>query len=716
MRVYEFAKEHGISSKEVLDLLEKGGFELASHMTVIPEDGVAYLKKNFSNTEKVLDVKKIEKEVTIKELKKPKTEDKPKVTSKPKKIETKEFYEEKISIEPVQKKEITPKTLKPLKRALPKTPPRPGRIVPQVRKEVTEIIIEKSKPLFEVADLMGKSAGDLILALLKKGMVCNINYLLPLDVIYSLGELFGIKVIVKEEKKEAKDVLSEEEILKKSKKGETRWPIVVVMGHVDHGKTTLLDYIRKMNTAAKEKGGITQHLGAYEVNSSHGKIVFLDTPGHEAFSYLRSRGAKVTDMAILVVAADDGVKPQTIEAINHAKEANIPIIVAINKIDKIESTAAIQTIKRQLAEKNLVPEDWGGDVICVPISAKTGKGVDELLEMIVLQSQMMELKANPNLPAKAFILESNLEKGHGPVATIICLEGTIKQGDYFVCGAGTGKVRLLINSFGEKITQAGPSLPVKVVGFDKFAEIGDWLKVVSVEEYLKIKASKGTVITDPVQTLISSIKTDAKKQIDLIIKTDTRGSKEAIEGSIAKLSKSIKKGQPPLRIIQCGIGDISEGDVELAATTNSYIIGLHVKIEKNAVNVSKDMGVEVKLFQVIYHLIKYLEELLEQEREVRTVLVKTGEAYVKKVFNIKKIGIIAGCYVKEGIFSRNSKVLCLRGGKKVGEGKISSLQREGKVVKEIHSGYECGFISEGFNDWQVDDIVQAFSEVKEKVD
>ena len=716
MRVYEFAKKHDVSSKEVLDLLKKGGFELASHMTVVPEDGVVYLEKNFSKTKKVSVAKKIEKKITTKKVVKAKVEDAPKATAKtitkPIEKETKAVTsEKKVAVAPVQKKEATKEYVKPLEKTPPKTYTRPGRHAPQVRREITEMTIENNMPLFEVADLMGKSSGDLILALLKKGMVCNINYLLPVDVISSLGEQFGISVIIQE----AKESSYEEEFLKKSKKGETRWPIVVVMGHVDHGKTTLLDFIRKMNTVAKEKGGITQHLGAYEVNSSHGKIVFLDTPGHEAFSYIRSRGAKVTDIAVLIVAADDGVKPQTVEAIKHAKDAKVPIIVAINKIDKAGS-AAIQTVKRQLAEKDLVPEDWGGDIICVPISAKTGEGVEELLEMIVLQAQMMEIKASPSVSAKAFILESNLEKGHGPVATVICLEGTLKQGDYFICGAGTGKVRLLINSFGQKIAQAGPSIPVKVVGFDKFAEIGGWLKVVSADEYFKAKASKGSVTTDPVQALMSSIKNDSQKRIDLIIKTDTRGSKEAIEGSIKKLSKSLKKGHPPVRIIQCGIGDISEGDVELAETTNSYVIGLHVKIERNAVKVAKEKKVEVQLFQVIYHMVKYLEELLEKEREIKTVLVKKGEAYVKKVFNIKKIGIIAGCYVKEGIFSRNSKVVCLRNGEKVGEGKIKSLQREGKVVKEIHAGYECGFICEGFNDWQVDDIVQSFSEVKEKVD
>ena len=437
MRVYEFAKEKDISSKEVLDVLEKGGYKLASHMSVVPEEGVVYLKKAFS-AKKEKPVSSVKKAVVVE-----------------KKIEDK-----KIEI----------KQEKPVVKTFESA--RPRRFNRFEKKEIKQISIEQPMPLFEVAKKMGKSDGDLIYVLLKSGSACNRNFVLPVETIKTLGLSFGIQV----------DVLdtsgSVEKFLSTSANGITRWPIVVVMGHVDHGKTTLLDYLRNKNVAEKEKGGITQHLGAYEVDSKHGKIVFLDTPGHEAFSYLRSRGSRVTDIAILIVAAEDGVKPQTVEAIKHAKDSGVPIIVAINKIDKLSKTelaSALQNVYRELADNNVLVEDWGGEVISIPISAQTGAGVNELLEMIVLQSEMLDLKADPKAPAQAFVLESNLEKGLGPVATVICLEGTLKRGDYFSCGNSTGKVRVLINSAGDRINQAGPAVPVTVVGFDNFAEMGGWL-------------------------------------------------------------------------------------------------------------------------------------------------------------------------------------------------------------------------------------------------
>jgi translation initiation factor IF-2 len=541
-------------------------------------------------------------------------------------------------------------------------------------------------------------------------MACNRNHLLATDVISMLGEQFGIKVNIK-----TAEGIVEEKIQPKVKSGKKRWPIVVVMGHVDHGKTTLLDFVRKMNTAIREKGGITQHLGAYEVDSSHGKLVFLDTPGHEAFSFLRARGAKVTDIAILVVAADDGVKPQTIEAIEHAKKAGVPIVVAINKIDKVPSSAAVQTVKRQLAEHDLVVEDWGGDIVCVPISAKTGQGVEDLLEMIVLQSEMMDLRAEENIPARAFILESKLEKGLGPVATVICLEGVIKQGDYFVCGTGTGRVRLLVNSFGEKLPQVGPAIPVKVVGFDNFAEIGDWLTVSSKEKYSKAKSTKKTILplaAGKAMQVGVPLAESSERQINLIIKTDTRGSKEAIEGSIFKLTRKVSKDCLPINIIQSGIGDISEGDIELADSTGALLLGLHIKAEKNAILLAKNKGVKIELFDIIYHMVEYLQELLEKSKKVEISWTKVAQLVVKKVFNIKKVGVVAGCGVLEGVVSKNNKVECLRGGKIIGEGRIVTLQKEGKVVQQVHSGYECGFTCDGFNEWQEGDLVNCYAQAK----
>ncbi|MBD3273124.1 translation initiation factor IF-2, partial [Candidatus Dependentiae bacterium] len=559
------------------------------------------------------------------------------------------------------------------------------------------------------AKVMGKSEGDLIFVLLKNGMACNRNYVLPVDIIKSLGMNFGIQVEVLEQEE------SVDKFLSASAKGVSRWPIVVVMGHVDHGKTTLLDFLRRKNTVAKEKGGITQHLGAYEVDSKHGKIVFLDTPGHEAFSYLRSRGARVTDIAVLIIAAEDGVKPQTVEAIKHAKKSDVPLIVAINKIDKItedKRPAVLQTIYRELAENDVLVEDWGGEIISVPISAKTGTGVDELLEMIVLQSEMMDLKSDPKVPAKAFVLESNLEKGLGPVATVVCLEGTLKKGDYFVCGNVTGKVRLLINSLGKRINEAGPSVPVKVVGFDSFAEIGGWLTVVSAQEYKKAKTSKKAPSTPSGVSVSPASIEQGQGQINLIIKTDTRGSKEAIEGSLLKLDKLTQKGCAKLNVVLSGIGDVSENDVDLASITNSLVISLHTRVEKKAQSLAQEKDVKIKSFDVIYHLVEYLEEELKKTKKVEIKWKKVAQLLVKRVFKIKKFGVIAGCSVQEGTVAKGNKVVCVRGGHKIGEGLITSLQREKKTVKEVHAGYECGFISDGFQDWEESDIVHVFAPEK----
>lgn len=768
MRVYEIAKQKNLSSKEVLDLLKRGGFELPSHMSVIPDDGIAYLDKALQKeatlTKKVeRQTSKVEQKIkeepigAKKELKAPeiKKEVEKKEPKKELAVEKKilkdeeggsgallepveeefpyeeEDYEvEKESIDLALDEEFESQCIGKIygHRFDVEAEKRPRRRkkrlqrapvieqAPQVKKVITEIVAEKAMPLFEAADLMGRNSGELILALLKKGMVCNINHILSPETIVMLAEQFGIKASLK---KESAITPEESLAIKKSEHGDVRWPIVVVMGHVDHGKTTLLDFVRKMNVAAHEKGGITQHLGAYEVDSKHGKIIFLDTPGHEAFSYLRSKGAQVTDIVVLVVAADDGIMPQTIEAINLAQAAGVPIIVAINKIDKV-GAASIQTVKRQLAEKNLVVEDWGGDIICVPISAKTGQGVDELLEMIVLRSQMMDLKANPNVPGKAFILESKVEKGFGPVATAICVEGTIKQGDFFVCGSSTGKVRLLINSYGERISQTIPSVPVKIVGFDVFAEIGDSLRIVSEEEYNKAKSSlKGVRSVVPAAGMVAaSLKDMGEKQdrdiINLIIRTDTRGSKEAIEGLISRLTKKAKKGAPVINVVSIGMGDISEGDIDFAENTGSMILGLHIKAEKNAALLAKDKNVTIKTYDVIYHLIEFLEGILSKKR-FEKVLTRVAIAQVLKVFDIKKIGIVAGCSVKEGVISRDNRAVCLRRGQKVGEGRIISLQREGKPVKEVHTGFEFGFVCDGFSEWKVGDTVEFYSMVEKEI-
>jgi len=686
MRVYEFAKKKKLSSKDVLAQLEKEGIKLASHMSVLTDEALQVLEKK--PKEKTVLERKVAPEKKV---------------AKP-----------KIAVE--QKKEAPKKIIKAVKKK-PVVRPKPfiKRHAPKVPVNITEITVDKEMPLFVAAQLMGKPEGEVILALLRKGMVCNRNHLLGVEVISDLAHHFGIKVIVSSKKEEfVESRLAVEEVTAKGKK--TRWPIVVVMGHVDHGKTTLLDYIRKMNTAAKERGGITQHLSAYEVDSVHGKVIFLDTPGHEAFSYMRKRGTSVTDMVVLIIAADDGVMPQTVEVINHAKSADVPIIVAINKVDKVDRDSSIERVKRQLAQHDLLPEDWGGQIICVPISAKSGEGVEELLEMITLQSQMMELKADPKAAARGFILESKQEKGFGPVATVICLNGTIKIGDHFVCGSSVGKVRLLINSLGKRVLSAGPSIPVQVIGFDNFVSLGDWLTVVSPQDYLKEKALRKKDSAVSSSGISPSLGADkAKTQgIPLIIKTDTHGSREAILGAIKKINKTHPDIPFNFQIIYSGIGDIIERDVDLAAHSGALIMALHVKMEKNATALAREQVVEVKEFGIIYQMTEFLEELLKEHEPKITIRKKVGEAVVRKVFDLGKRGVIAGCYVSDGLVPKDGVVVCIRNNDEIGEGKIVSLQRERKNVKEVHSGHECGFITDSFHGWQVEDAVHIFLEEKKK--
>jgi len=735
MRVYEFARQEGVSGKDLLKILVDGGFASYTHVSVLKEDALLFLKKHFFQKNKnqgdIAPKPTIEKSKEIRDLKIMQPEEKiilseevaTEVTSNIleegflEETEAQKFLARKQRVAKIKEKPaiVVKKFIKPTE---PQEKFRNFEFV-EKKKVVSEIAVEKEMPLFVVADLMGKPSGDLILALMKKRLVCNRNFVLSIDQIEFLAQEFGITVI----KKTAENGLKIEQDLKAKVLGasenemfENRWPIVVVMGHVDHGKTTLLDFIRKTRVAAKEKGGITQHLGAYVVNSSHGKIVFLDTPGHAAFSHMRSRGAKVTDMAILVVAADDGIMPQTIEALKCAQAADVPIIVAINKIDKIESVSYIEKVKRQLVQYGLTTEDWGGSTICVPISAKTGKGVEELLEMIVLQAQMMDLKAFPERNAEIFVLETSMEKGHGPVATIIGLEGTLKVGDYFIGESSSGKVRLIMDGAGEKLTQVGPSIPVKICGFDQLPFSGERLKVVSLVDYQKGKdLFEVNISTQPNSGSGSSDQFKKESFINLIIKCDTFGTSEAVLGAIKDLSKQYKDDAfSKIRVVASNVGDITEKDVDLASGTNAFIIGMNVKVEKNAANEAKILQVDIHQHGIIYKLVEFLDELLKKSKKIKIISTKIGSAVVLKVFDIKGKGIITGARVKEGTFSKDGKVTCIRDGRTLGGGKILSLQKDKKSVKEVGIGSEFAFFAQDFQDWQVDDVVECFVEKAEQ--
>ncbi len=697
MRVYEFSKKSGISTKELLDALDRGGFSITSHMSVIPQEAIDFLNKNFKLTssdqlEKATDKKATENKMTIQQVQK-----------------------EKL---PLGVMAEVSKEAEPAKPAFKQTPPvfrsesaapTPTAIpVAEGGREFSAVMAEpitlESMSVAALAEKLKKPIAEVMVTLIKWGIVAAKNQILPEDVVARVARHYEVDVVPKQ-----KELIETEEkgtLSSKDANQVERPPVVVVLGHVDHGKTTLLDFIRKTRVAAREKGGITQHLGAYEATTPQGNIIFIDTPGHEAFSKMRMRGIKVADIVILVVAADDSVMPQTVEAIKQAKSMGVPIIIAINKMDKVD-TARLDVVKRDLAQHDLLPEEWGGDVVLAPISAKTGQGVDQLLDMVILQSQLMELKASITGLAKGYVLESKLEKGRGPVATILCQHGILKVGDFFVCGTTHGRVSSLVDSHGNRINQAKPAIPVLVAGFSELPNAGDYFQAVSQQDYRAERAR--AVEPKPSSPGLSFLK---KEAINIIIKTDTNSSKEALLGSIHKLSKKFEK---KFNIVYSGIGDISESDVDFAATTGATLIALHVKAEPNAMSLAQKQLVTIKLYDIIYKLLEDLEAIAEGAKAIKMVRTKIGEAIVRQVFNIKGLGVIAGSYVNDGRFSKDGTVVVLRGNRKVGEGKIKSLQRDKKAVKEVHAGYECGFLVDGFDAWEVDDRVECYLEVPEQV-
>lgn len=688
MRVYEFAKEQGISSKDLLALLSEQGFEFSSHMAVLTESALQFLNKKFA--------KKIEMPSELKPEPAVIAAQAPSLVKQPESNALK-----KSSVSPKEEKVVS-KALN-MQQVDKISAPAP-RVFEEKKSVLTSAapknIILQQYVLGDLAGLLGKGSSDLILTLLKWGILSNKNQLLAEELVARIAEYYEIPII-----KPVVERPKEQKVLHAAQPSEhltERQPVVVVMGHVDHGKTTLLDFIRKTRVAAKEKGGITQHLGAYEAETSQGNIVFIDTPGHEAFSKIRVRGTKVADIVILVVAADDGIMPQTVEALKHAQSMEVPIIVAINKIDRVDK-ARIDIVRRDLATQyELLPEEWGGQTIYVPISAKTGLGVDKLLEMVILQSQLMELKAQSKGKALGYVLESKLEKGRGVVATILTQHGVLKVGDYFTAGKTTGKISSMVDSFGQRINQSGPSHPILVAGFDDLPEAGDYFEVVEKDAYLKIKQ------TGPMLKAVAPQRSlQDEKATPLIIKTDTNSSKEALVESIAKLSKKMERG---FVVLQSGLGNVNESDVILAQDTGALIYTLHTKAEPNALLLAQRTKVKIFSFDIIYKLLENLQELSVSMAPVKMVRTKVGEAIVRKVFDIKNLGVIAGAYLKQGIFSRDGMVVAWRGSKKIGEGKITSLQRDKNAVKEVHAGYECAFMVEGITDWQIDDRVECFLE------
>ena len=562
----------------------------------------------------------------------------------------------------------------------------------------------------ELASRMKKTGAEVVKTLMKNGVMASLSDVIDFDTAAIIAEELGCKVekevIVTIEERLIDTAEDKEEDL------EPRAPVVVVMGHVDHGKTSLLDYIRNAHVAAGEAGGITQHIGAYQVNVQGKTITFLDTPGHEAFTAMRARGAMITDVAILVVAADDGIMPQTVESINHAKAAGIPIIVAINKMDKPEANP--ERIKEQLTKYELVPEEWGGETIICPISAKTGEGIDNLLEMVNLTAEMQELKANPNRSAHGAVIEARLDKGRGPVATLLVQNGTLKQGDVIIAGTAVGRVRAMTSAKGEKLTEAGPSVPVEIIGMGEVPGAGDDFHAVADErmarelveqrKHEQKMAASAPVGKVSLEDLFSQIKQGEMKDLNIIVKADVQGSAEAVKASLEKLSNE----EVRVRVIHCAVGAISESDVMLATTSNAIIVGFNVRPDHNAKESAARNNVDMRMYRVIYDCINEIETAMKGMLAPKFKEVELGQAEVRNVFRITGVGMVAGCYVTGGKMQRGAQMRLLRDNIVIYDGAIASLQRFKDSVKEVAQGYECGITFEKFQDIKEGDVIEAY--------
>lgn len=591
--------------------------------------------------------------------------------------------------------------------------------------KVQQPVVEAPKPTYveigetinvkEFAILIKREVNEVIKALFMLGVMVTINQDIDYDTAQLIGEEFGVEIGQKAPEEDPTEV---PEVEDDPAKRLPRPPVITVMGHVDHGKTSLLDAIRKTNVTAREAGGITQHIGAYKVNYQGKQIVFLDTPGHEAFTAMRARGAQVTDVAILVVAADDGVMPQTIEAINHAKAAKVPIIVAINKMDR--PGANPDHVKQQLAEHELIPEDWGGDTIMVPVSAHQKTGISDLLEMILLVAEMQELKANPNLPAHGTIIEAQLDKGRGPVATVLVQRGTLHIGDTIIAGTAYGKVRAMINDRGEKVKKALPSTPVEVLGLNDVPQAGDILdstdektarsvaeKRIAKKREEEIQMNSKVSLDD----LFQRIQEGELKELNIVVKADVQGTIEALKASLQK----IKNDEVKVVVVHAGVGSITESDVMLASAANALIIGFNVRPDANARKASEAEKVDVRTYRVIYDALNDVEAAIKGMLAPKFKEVIQGRVEVRQLITISKL-LIAGCYVLEGKVTNSSKVRVVRDGIVVHEGEIESLRRFKDDVKEVAQGYECGITLEKFRDLKEGDVFEIFNmeEIKEE--
>lgn len=798
VRVYELAKELGLSNSQVMERLAKAGVAVKSHSSSVDETAArAALAKAEGSKEKP---KKVAKEEPAKKLREPKSgkevvatkpapkpkraaqppappKPSPEVPSKPKtppaevklpkevpprptppakeappakrrptppsppqvvkpapppelkppRVETRQppVAEKPMPVTkkpaPVAEKPAPPEARPPRVTPKPAAPPVPPSVPPEVKEPVSPPVLKVIKipetiTVKELSEKLATSPSELIKRLMKIGIMATVNQNVNPEVVKQVAVKLGFDVEVAPVE-EVEEVVAEVEDPTQLR---SRPPVVTVMGHVDHGKTSLLDAIRQTDVMGTEAGGITQHIGAYEVELPRnpdtkfpgGRVVFLDTPGHEAFTAMRARGAHVTDVVVLVVAADDGVMPQTTEAINHAKDANVPILVAINKIDK--SGADPSRVKQQLTEHGLIAEEWGGQTIFVEVSAKKRIGIESLLEMLLLQAEIMELKANPFKPAKAVTIEAKLDRGRGPVATVLVQQGTLRVGEAFVVGDKYGRVRALVNDKGRRIQEAGPSTPIEVLGLSGVPSAGDTLAVVVDERkarqvsMVRQRQQRDDVFAAQrrltLEDLHERIKEGGVKELRLVLKGDVQGSIEPLKESLERLSAAEVK----LRVIHSGVGGISESDVMLASASNGIILGFNVRPDPKAQRLAEQLGVEIRVYSVIYEAVNEIREAMEGMLEPQYVERTMGRAEVRATFGVPRFGTVAGCYVSDGKILRDAAVRLIRDGRIVHQGKIASLRRFKDDVREVQSGYECGIGLLNFSDIKVGDVIEAY--------
>lgn len=678
VRVYEYAKEIGKQSKDIIKVLRESEIEVSNHMSMLTEEGLAKLDSIF----------KVKKE-------EPKAE---KVASNQNQSDTKKHKKKK------NKKEKNKKSNKQ----------QPAIIEAPTEETISEdtILVRDGMTVGELSEVLSVNSTELIKKLfMELKIMANINQSLTLEQIELIAMDYGKEIQEEVEiNKEDLDLYFEVEDEEKNLK--ERAPIVTIMGHVDHGKTTLLDTIRNTRVTAGEAGGITQHIGAYQVRTKDKKITFLDTPGHAAFTTMRARGAKITDVTILVVAADDGVMPQTIEAINHAKAADVPIIVAVNKMDKPQANP--DRVMNELVEYGLISEEWGGDTIFVPISALKGEGIDELLENILLVTEMQELKANPNRLALGTVIEAKLDKGRGAVATLLVQNGTLNVGDPLVVGNTYGRVRAMINDRSKNIHTAKPSTPVEITGLqdvpnagDRFVVFGDEKTARQIgekrqQQYIETTRQANSAVS--LDTLFEQMKQGEMKDLNIIIKADVQGSVEALAMSLAKIDVEGVN----VRIIHTGVGAINESDITLAVASSAVVIGFNVRPDNNAKQMAATEQVDIRLHSIIYKVIEEIEAAMTGLLDPEFVEKVIGLAEVRQVYKVSKIGTIAGAYVTEGKVSRDGKVRVIRDSVVIYEGEIDTLRRFKDDVKEVQSGYECGMTVENFNDIKEGDVFEVY--------